>query len=143
MFKYIIITIFFVQCCFALTAQNHSKALAAADTTNFSINKKENWKLYNSYLSHINEDSVMIELILQHDTNINWDEEHEIGKIKTNSFLPKNEQTVYFKLIADEYQLRIEKNGKCYLKVLGSLPDKKDPVIIPVRAVYKKTKSKL
>ena len=29
------------------------------------------------------EDSVMIELILQHDTNINWDEEHEIGKIKT------------------------------------------------------------
>lgn len=140
MFKYIITVLIFIQCGFALRAQDHNKAISAADSTNFSVNKKENWQLYNSYLSFIEKDSVMIELILQHDTNINWEEEHEVGKIKTNSFLPKSEQTVYFKLIENKYQLRIEKNGKCFLTVLDALPNDTNPVIIPVRVKYKGVK---
>jgi hypothetical protein len=122
-----------------LFAQDHSKALAAADTTNFTVNRKDGWQLYNSCLTPVSADSVMIELIVQHSRDINWGQEQQVGKIKPESFFPKAGQTLVFKLLDDAWQLRVDKNGKCYLRLAsGSLPDEADPVVIPVRAVYKK-----
>jgi|WetSurMetagenome_2_1015567.scaffolds.fasta_scaffold13975_2 hypothetical protein len=122
-----------------IMAQNFAQALAAADTINFSVNKKEGWMLYNSCLTLQKSDSILIELILQHDRNINWEAEQEVGRIRSDSFYPKYEQTVTFNLLFNIYKLRIDKNGKCYLYLAqGSLPDESDQVIIPVRAFYKK-----
>lgn len=140
MSKKILLILSLVQTCFLLNAQNYQKALDAADITNFSVNGKGGWQLYNSCLTPIGKDSVLIELILQHDINIDWESEHEVGKIKTNSFLPKNDQDVYFKLIENRYKLRIEQSGKCFLTVLDALPDNANPAIIPVRVKYKLTK---
>jgi hypothetical protein len=116
--------------------------MSVADTTNFSVNSKDGWKIYNSHLTTLQGDSILIELILQHKLDMNWDEEQEVGKIKTTRFCPKQEQVVQFKLIEDRYELRIAENGKCYLKVIDSLPDSADPAIIPVRAVFSSLKSK-
>jgi hypothetical protein len=120
-----------------MSAQNHSRALATADTTNFSVNQRNGWQLFNSYVAPVRADSVIIELIVQHDRTIDWKQEHLVGRIKPTNLLPKNSQTLPFNLIYDTYQLRVEPNGKCYLRLAkGAIPDG-DPVIIPVRAVYK------
>lgn len=118
-----------------MSAQNHSRALATADTTNFSV--RNGWQLFNSYVAPVKTDSVIIELIVQHDRTIDWKQEHLVGRIKPANLLPKNSQTLPFNLIYDTYQLRVEPDGRCYLRLAsGSLPDG-DPVIVPVRAVYK------
>jgi len=120
-----------------VSAQIHSRALATADTTNFSINKRSGWKLFNSYVAPVKTDSVIIELIVQHDLTIDWRQEQLVGRIKSSNLLPKTSQTVSFKLMFDIYQLRVEPNGRCYLRLAsGSLPDG-DPVILPIRAKYK------
>jgi len=119
-------------------AQQHSNALAKADTINFSVNKKDGWKLFNSCVKLIKNDSVMIGLILQHDRSIDWEQEQQIGRIKSKSFIPKLEKTLSFQLLANFCQLRIDTNGKCYLSLKpGALPDEMDPLIIPVRVVFK------
>jgi len=125
--------------CNVTFAQKQSKtlALATADTTNFSVNSRAGWQLFNSYVAPIKTDSIMVEVIVQHDRTIDWRQEQLVGRIKSPNLLPQNSQTLPFNLIYDTYQLRIEPNGKCYLRLIsGSLPDG-DPVIIPVRAVYK------
>jgi len=123
-------------------AQNSPKdialARATADSSYFSVNKRAGWGLFSSYVAPVNTDSVIIEMIVQHDRTIDWKQEQCVGRIKSNSLLPAASQTVSFRLIDNVYQLRVEPNGRCYLRLTyGSLPDA-DPVIIPVRAVYKR-----
>ena len=123
-------------------AQNNSITIAltkaSADSSYISVNKKAGWQFFSSYLSPINSDSVMIEMILLHDRTIEWTHEQLVGRIKSTSMLPKSSQIISFNLITDQYQLRVESNGCCYLRLSkGMLPDG-DPVIIPVRAVYKR-----
>jgi len=127
-----------------LSAQNNSKELAkafekaSADSSYIAVNIKADWRFLASYLTTIKTDSVMIEMIVQHDRTIDWNQEQLVGRIKSTSMLPKASQTVSFSLISDVYQLRVEPNGRCYLRLVsGSLPDS-DPVILPVRAKYKK-----
>lgn len=130
--------------CFGeLSAQNNSKELAkafekaSADSSYIAVNKKGDWQFLASYLTTVKTDSVMIEMIVQHDRTIDWTQEQLVGRIKSTSLLPKASQTVSFSLIFDVYQLRVEPNGRCYLRLAsGSLPDG-DPVIIPIRAKYK------
>ena len=126
-----------------LSAQNNSKELAkalikaSADSSYIAVNKKAGWQFFSSYLAPIKVDSVMIEMVVQHDRTIDWKQEQLVGRIKSTSMLPKASQTVSFSLIFDLYQLRIEPNGRCYLRLaFGSLPNG-DPVILPVRAKYK------
>lgn len=134
-----ILIILLVLVAIIASAQDHSKALASADTLSFSINKKEGWLLYNSFIAPVKTDSVAIGLIFQHDRDINWDQEQLIGKIRTESLFPKAVQTITYKLMQDIYQIRVDKNGKCYLRLVsGSVPGESGPVILPIRAVYKK-----
>ena len=131
--------------CFGeLSAQNNSKELAkavekaSADSSYIAVNKKAGWQFFSSYLTPVKADSVMIEMVVQHDRTSDWNQEQLVGRIKSTSMLPKVSQTVSFSLISDVYQLRVEPNGRCYLRLVsGSLPDS-DPVILPVRAKYKK-----
>jgi hypothetical protein len=125
-------------------AQDNSNALtnafirASVDSSYIAVNKRGGWQFLTSYLTHLNSDSVMIEMIVQHDRTIDWTQEQLVGSIKSTSMLPKASQIVTFSLISDQYQLRVEPNGRCYLRLAtGTLPDG-DPVIIPVRAVYKR-----
>ena len=137
--KIIIITSVLLSICDLAISQNHQKALAAADTGNFLVNKKEGWKIYNSCLKSVTPDSILIGLILQNEQINDWTTEQMVGKIKSGKFFPETARIMTFNLIADTYQLRVEKNGKCYLKLLsGSLPDNSGTVILPIKGVYKK-----
>jgi len=127
-----------------LSAQNNPKELAkafakaSADSSYIAVNKKAGWQFLTSYLTPIKSDSVMIEMIVQHDKTINWSQEQLVGRIKSTSMIPRRSRTISFNLIENVYQLRVEPDGKCYLWLgSGSLPDA-DPVIIPVRATYKR-----
>jgi len=130
--------------CFGeLSAQNNSKELAkavekaSADSSYIAVNKKADWQFFSSYLTPVKADSVMIEMVVQHDRAIDWTLEQLVGHIKLTSMLPKVSQTVSFSLISDLYQLRVAPNGRCYLRLVsGSLPVG-DPVILPIRAKYK------
>lgn len=118
-------------------AQDHNKAIAAADSSRFSPNKKDGWKLFNSFVSNYQKDSAQVELILQHDGAIDWKQEQLVGKIKPQSLQPSNSQTVTFKLLNENYSLRIDINGKCYLKFINGIIPTANPFIIPLKVNYK------
>lgn len=114
-------------------------AKATSDSSRFAINVKGGWLQYGSSIAVVASDSVMLEAIVQHQkTGIDWTYDQFVGKMKLNRLRPAKSQTTSFNLLTNIYQLRIEPNGKCYLRLVsGVLPDA-DPVIIPIRAVYKK-----
>jgi len=120
------------------TAQNNSAAIAAADTSEFSVNSAGGWQLFNSYVEMQNADSVQLEIIIQHSNNINWSLEQYVGKIKPASLLPIQERTVSFNLITNQYLLRIDNEGKCFLKLFSGAAPGDDPAVIPVKIIYKK-----
>lgn len=116
---------------------DYSKAYAAADSSRFSLNKKDGWQLFNSFVSNYQKDSAQLELIIQHANNIDWRQEQYIGKIKYQPLQPGQEQSLPFNLLLDTYILRIDDNGKCYLKFIsGTLPTA-DPFIFPLKVLYK------
>lgn len=117
-------------------AQNNAAAIAAADTSKFSVNTSGGWQLFNSYVDSYKTDSAQIELIVQH-AGINLAQEQYLGEIKFVALRPAATQTLAFSLVNENYTLRIEADGKCYLKWL-SAPAKADaPVILPLKVYYK------
>jgi hypothetical protein len=118
--------------------QSDSAALAAADTTRFSVNGSEGWLLYNSYVVAHGTDSVELELVIRHDNNINWQEEHYIGKIKFEGLIPQTSQTIDYYLMSDQFAVRLDTTGKCYLKFVSGAVPSANPVVIPIRLIYKK-----
>lgn len=123
--------------CCAVGAQNHAKAFAAADSTNFRVNKHDGWQLFNSYVAKQNTDSVDIELIIQHNHSIDWKQEQLVGKIITHAFIPQASRTVQLKHMFGDYKFRIDTTGKCYIQLVAGMLPNDDPAILLVRTVYK------
>ena len=117
---------------------NNEAALAAADTSGFSINNQGGWQLYNSYVAAAAADSIQLEIILQHDNNLNWSNSIYIGRIKGSSFYPQNDRLVSFNLINTMYELKVDKNGKCYLRLVSGNLSGINTVVIPIQLFYKK-----
>jgi hypothetical protein len=110
-----------------------------ADTSRFSADKTTGWSLYNSYVEPIGKDSVLLEVIIRHDRNIKWEQFQYFGRITDRKMLPAQTQEVKYFLITDEYVLKVEANGHCSISLSdGQLPPR-DPVILPIRIVYKRT----
>jgi hypothetical protein len=120
-----------------LAAQNHGAAMANADTTKFSVNQSGGWGIFNSHLAKIGTDSASLLLIVQHDRNINWQQEQYMGKIKDGTLKPQVERYITWFLLTDKYEVHIQQNGKCYIRlVTGYLPGG-NPVVFPVNIKYK------
>lgn len=132
----IFILLFGVITCHVFS-QEDARVLASADTSNFSVNVNEEWLLYNSYVDHYKTDSAQLEIIIQHDNNIDWQVEQFVGTIKSSSLVPRTIQNLLFILITDTYSVRIDQEGKCYLKFLTGILPSTEKVIIPVRVYYK------
>lgn len=120
-----------------LKAQDHSKAMAAADSSKFSPNKKDGWQLYNAFFNSISKDSAQIELILQHVGSIDWRLEQQVGKIKEKVLQPNKEQQLHFKLLNESYVIRIDDKGRCFLKFMNGIMPTSNPFIIPLQVNYK------
>ena len=109
----------------------------SADTTQIAVNKLGGWQFVSPYLTPVGQDSVMIEMILQHDRTIDWQQKQLVGRITRRDLLPVSEQEVVFSLLISQFRIYIEPDGLCYLQLVsGVLPDE-DPQAIPVRAVYR------
>jgi hypothetical protein len=121
-----------------LTAQTDAAALAAADTTNFSVNHLGGWQLYNSFITSNKSDSVQVEIIASHVNNFAWTQEQYIGKIRTLALLPQSTQILFFNLIATRYAFRISSDGKCYLSLKSGTPIEGQVAVIPIKVIYKK-----
>ncbi len=118
-------------------AQNHAVAFAAADSSRFSVNNNGGWQLFNSYVNQVAADTVQFELIVQHNNNLSWSQEQYVGKIKQSQLLPNTGQNLPFNLGSDAYTLRIESNGKCYLRFLSGTLPASDPVVLFLKVFYK------
>jgi hypothetical protein len=117
-------------------AQDDSAALAAADTSRFSPNATDGWQLFNSYVHSYASDSATLELVIQHANNIDWTAEQYVGQISYQPLHPPNGQNIPFIFAANNYVLRIDNTGKCYLKLTdGALPAD-DPFVIPLKIFY-------
>lgn len=139
---FILITLFLYST--VLLAQDNSAMIkniatkATADSTYLVVNQKAGWQFLNSYLSTIGNDSVVIEMILQHDRTINLLQDTFIGRIKSIAYRPTDIRNLTIKLNESVYQFRIEPTGKCYLRLVsGLLPDGAS-LIIPIRTKYKR-----
>lgn len=112
-------------------------AKASADSSYIAVNKRAGWQSFVSYLTQVKTDSVLIELVVKNDHTINFKQEQLVGRIKSGSMLPKTVQIVAFNIIGAQYQLRIEPDGRCYLRFTsGTLPSD-EQIIVPIRAMYK------
>lgn len=116
----------------------NAAAIAAADTSVFSVNQPGGWQLYNSFASTVAADSVELELIVQHVNGIDWNQEQLVGKLKMAQFIPQASQTGLFQLLQSNYSLRVDSLGNCYLRLISGLIPAGDPAIIPVMVRYKK-----
>jgi len=116
----------------------NAAAIAAADTSVFSVNQQGGWQLYNSFARTVAADSVELELIVQHVNGINWNQEQLVGKLKITQFIPQASQTGLFQLLESNYSLRVDALGNCYLRLLSGIIPAGDPAIIPVMVRYKK-----
>lgn len=118
-------------------AQNNAAAIAAADTSRFSVNAEGGWQLFNSYVESYKADSAQLELIVQH-SNINLAQEQYLGRIKDAALRPSTAQNLAFSLLSDNYTLRVDADGKCYLRWLTApAAAAEGPVILPLKVYYK------
>ncbi len=118
-------------------SQNDAAALAAADTSRFSPNGTEGWQLFNSYVAPTSHDSATLELIIRHANNIDTAKEQLVGAIKDLSLIPSQEQSISFNLLTDNYILRINTDGRCYLRFVNGDVPPNDPFVIPLKIFYK------
>ncbi len=119
-------------------ALSQNDALAAADTSYFSVNHSGGWLLYNSR-AHVNEssDSAELEIIIQHDITINLQEYQFVGTIKGGAFRPVSSQLVTLDLITHSYVVRIDSDGRCYVKLQSGILPPGNAVVIPVQVTYR------
>lgn len=115
-----------------------NKTVTTIESTLFLINSTDGWQLLNSYIKPFEVDSVQMELILQCANTIDWSKEQYLGKIKAENLAPSKQQTVPFKLITDQYLLRIDMQGKCYLRLFSGNALADNPAVIPIKVFYKK-----
>lgn len=117
--------------------QNNQAAIAAADTTRFSVDLNSGWQMYNSYVAPYHTDSAQLELILQHNNNINWYQQQYVGKIKYSPLLPNADRNIVFNLLGSSYRIVIKKNGKCYIYFVSGTQPASNPAVIPLKVFYK------
>jgi len=117
-------------------SQNYSAAFARADTSRFSPNLSGGWQLFNSYVTTYQGTGATLELVIQHANNIDWTTENYVGKISYKPLQPSNEQRISFNFSSNNYMLRINNTGKCYLKLANGALPVTDPFVIPLKIFY-------
>jgi hypothetical protein len=138
-FKQIVSTIFFIAVfsSSSFSQSSDSAALAAADTTYFSVNLAEGWRLYNSYASATNgSDSAVLDIILRYAGTINLTQPVYVGKIKEPSLKPASIQTIAFSLITSNYILKIDVEGRCYINIISGSQPPGSILVMPVQVTY-------
>jgi hypothetical protein len=113
------------------------RAQELADTSRFVPNRQGAWFLYNSYVAAAGRDSIMLEAVVSRSRDADWSQHQRFGRITDKKFWPRNVIEARYYLITDAYDIRIEKDGWCSIKLAeGQLPST-DPVVLPIRITFK------
>ena len=114
-------------------------AIENADTTNFSINKEQSWSLYSSYISAESSDSCHLELVFEHANSLDWNNFQYFGKIKSYVFFPAETLIVNIQLLENVYALKIDNEGKCYIKFISGIYPQASNVVLPIQLNFKRS----
>ncbi len=108
-----------------------------ADTSKFVPNRQGAWSLYSSYLAAAGPDSILLEAAVSHNRDADWSQYQRFGRIRDKQFWPMTTVEARSLLLADVYDIRVEKDGWCFIKLSkGQLPST-DPVVLPIRITFK------
>ena len=119
--------------------QHHALANARglSDTIHFRSNVAEGWDIFSSYLS-IDADSVEFEVILKCNTHgiNNWFTPSLIGTIQT-IYAPDSVRVLTYNEPNRKWEITIQPDAGCYLKLLRSTVPLDSVVVIPIKTKYK------
>jgi len=118
-------------------AQVNAVAMAHADSSRFSPNSQGGWQLLNSFVASVNTGNAQLELIVQNNNPVNWGRLQLLGTIKGAMLIPSKPVSVTFNILRNQYQVNINSDGRCYVKLLNGSPPSASPAVIPLRVVYK------
>jgi hypothetical protein len=108
------------------------------DSLPFAANQPEGWSAISSYATKLGEDSVRLEVLIQHANNISWADEHLIGAISDSLYRPTVSQLVDYTLLSNsKWKLRITPDGGAYLQLAQGVAPPEDPAIFPVAIQYR------
>jgi hypothetical protein len=138
----------FLIACFlsGLNSIAHAQALdsmdkvsrSRADSSFFSVNAAGDWSLYQAYAKPSDGGSVSLEMILRHSNSVDWKQDQYVGMLRKKSLIPKQEREIPFNRGLDAYHLRIDRQGRCFVKLVNGQLPAADPVIIPFKVNYQK-----
>ncbi len=104
----------------------------------FTPNTAGGWVILSYSLNQQLPDSVTFDFIPGHDNNISWTTEQWIGTISDSNYIPATEQFLtYYLLPGNSWNVHITTDGKCYFNLISGFLPPGDPIIIPVRVMYK------
>jgi len=113
------------------------RAQELADTSKFVPNRPGAWSMYSSYLAAAGPDSVSLEAVVSHNRNADWSQYQRFGRISDKKLWPMNTVEARYYLLTDAYDIKVEKDGQCFIKLsVGQLPSN-DPVVLPIRITFK------
>ena len=108
-----------------------------ADTSKFVPNRQNAWSLYTSYVSTRGRDSVVLEATVSHSRDADWSQYQLFGAIRDKKLWPPDAVEARSMLLTDVYDIRVDKDGRCFIKLsAGQLPST-DPVVLPIRITFK------
>ncbi|OQP56312.1 hypothetical protein [Niastella populi] len=115
----------------------HRRASELADTSGFVPNRQGAWSLFASYVSTRGRDSVVLEAAVSHSRDADWSQYRPFGRIRDKKLWPPNAVEARYWLLTDVYDIRVQKDGWCFIKLSeGQLPST-DPVVLPIRITFK------
>jgi hypothetical protein len=118
-------------------AQINAAAIANADSSRFSPNLQGGWQLLNSFVGTVSTGNAQLELIVQNANLVNLGQLQFLGTIKGPGLFPSNPVSLTFNILKNQYQINIQSDGRCYIKLLNGSPPSSNPIVIPLRVIYK------
>jgi hypothetical protein len=118
-------------------AQINAAAIANADSSRFSPNSQGGWQLLNSFVATAGAGNAQLELIIQNATATNLGQSQFLGTIKGANLFPSTPVSLTFNILKNQYQINIQSDGRCFIKLLNGSPPPSNPTVIPLRVIYK------
>jgi len=122
---------------FSFSQTADSLALANADTTHFQSARSANWLMYNSHVHLDSAGQVSFLAIVRHSrTGITWNEFQQIGTLKSPEMRPVVARLVDVMLLTDHYQVRVDPDGRVFLKLFSGQLPLGDPIVLPLEFTF-------
>lgn len=108
-----------------------------ADSAQFAPASAKGWRIYQSYVKAIKRDSVGVQVVISRSRKADWGEFQTFGKIVDKKLWPSTTQEIKYKLLRDNYLVKVDVDGSCSLKLVDGAVPSRDPVVLPIKFTFK------